>query len=285
MATTKFNNILLAGARRLKDARTDPTPNGDANARYTSVQLTEYANRSVRDYLVAKLVELGPDGFADKYPEYIKTSGVLTLAAGAVAKPADAIVVADLMLSDLSKTFSRIAQGRVANVKVGKDALIIPSATKPVFWEEGSNVNTLGILAGNVIARYIVTHQDILPSTAPVGNGNFNSASGGWVAATRTLSAPMNVAFVVGDVNKNVMFRSATVTYSGKIDSRTTPSDVVLSGYNLPAVDIAAPGVVQVIVSDQGPDPADLLLNDNWHSEIINRIVQYGLADAKANAA
>jgi hypothetical protein len=47
-------------------------------------------------------------------------------------------------------------------VRSGQDGIIVPSATRPVFWEEDGIVKTLGILDANVIGRYIKLHADIV---------------------------------------------------------------------------------------------------------------------------
>jgi hypothetical protein len=274
VSTLIFNSVLRAVARRLKAERTLATD--DAGA-YTSVLLTEYVNRAIKDLLIDKYLQLGDDRFRTLFPEYVKTSGALTLSGGVVAKPNDAFVITNLSTSG-GIEFKKLKQSQVEDVRRGTEMIIVPSASRPVFWEEAGNIYTLGVTSGDVVARYIQTPADITPSTVSAGNGNFNTATGAYTSATRTLVVSMNANFTASDINKTIIFRSATVTYLATIESCSAVNTVVLrAGNGLPAGDVAT--VAQVMVSDLQSE--DLKINPYFHADIINRAVAYGLMDAQ----
>ncbi len=287
MSTTKLNQIITDVARLLKHPITLATDDTDLTGNaspYTSTLLTRYVNNAVRDLLLENYRSYGDRAFMELFPEYVKTSGVLTLAAGVVQKPTDAFLVLNMKLSDNSVFFTRIKQSVVEDIRSGKEKLIVPSATSPVFWDEAGSIYTLGLLAGDVVMRYIVTHQDILPITVVASHGNWlTGANGAYTAATRLLAGTMNSNFAAADKNKFVMFRTATDTYCGRIESRVSNSSVVVIGDNLPAGNIVAGSVLAIIVSDVEPDSSDLKINQYWHKEIIKRAVDAAMQDAKNN--
>jgi hypothetical protein len=285
MATVKFNTILIDVAQRLKSPRAYATDNVDVNGNtstYSSSMLAKHINRAIRDLLLDKYNTLGEIGFAEMFPEYIKTSGALTLAAGLAAKPVDAFIVTGLRLSDDTVKFDRIKPVMVEDIKTSREKQIIPSATRPVFWDEHGSINTLGLLSGSVIMRYIITHEDIVPVSSVATTGKWNTSNdGAFTFATRLLAGTMSTVFSALDVNKRVMFRTSANTYAGRIESYVSASSVVVIGDNLPSGNIVAGNVLQIIVSDVEPDSSDLKINNNFFAEIINRAVQYALADAK----
>ena len=272
MATTKFNLIITDTAQILKATRANATL--DAGS-YTSAMLARYANRAIREFLIEKLVTLTPFQFAEAYPEYVKESGALTLAGGVVAKPTDAIYILDVRQT--TTRFSRIQQKDVESIITGINRIMVPSATKPFFWEDGGNINTLGVTSGNITARYIVVHQDISPITGSTSSGTSNSGSGTWVSSTRTLTCAMDRSFSSNDINKLIAFGGTTVGYIGIIESVTNGTTVVLRGDGLPGN--FSPS--KVLLSDTTPDSNDLKLNEYWHPEIVQRCVGMALADAK----
>ena len=272
MATTKFNNIILDTARILKAARTLAT---DDAGSYTSALLTRYANRSIRKFLIERIQQLMPFQFAEAFPEYVKESGALTLTAGLTAKPTDAIYILEVRQG--STRFSRVQQKDVESLVTGINRTMVPSATKPFFWEDGGNINTLGVTSGNITARYIVVHQDISPITGSTSSGTSNSGSGTWVSSTRTLTCAMDRSFSSNDINKLIAFGGTTVGYIGIIESVTNGTTVVLRGDGLPGN--FSPS--KVLLSDTTPDSNDLKLNEYWHPEMVQRCVQMALADAK----
>lgn len=288
MATTKFNANIIEAARRLKSARTSAGPSEDSTKKYSSALLTQYENRAVRDLLKELYEALGDKGFGDVVPEYIATSPALTLASGIVAKPADAWHITDLLKSDRTVKFHKIPSLEVENVRSGQDGLIVPSATRPVFWEEGPNIYTLGLTTGDVIARYVKTHQDITVITDAAGNGTIYTTAANltWTAATKTVAIAAISIFSSADVNKLLIFRTSSIVYIGTIQSVTevggTTTNLVLSGDGLPAGNIAAPNIIELVMSDVGPGATDLKLADNHFGNIIDRMVAFGLADAKA---
>lgn len=282
MATTKFNNNILLAARRLKDRRTDASVNGDTGQRYSSALLTNYQNKAIKELLREKFAEIGAAEFMRAFPELVKTSGVLTLTAGVVAKPSDAFLVIDLDSSDYAVHFDVLEQSEVQRVRSGADPLKAPSATLPVFWDENGSINTLGLTTGSVVARYIVKPDDLAVITSAAGNGKKNSANGQYTTATKLLQATMSTGFASGDENRVVMFydNAAGKVYYGTIASVKDADEVYLSGDGLPAADIAA-GNVTIVLMEQLQD-ADVKLNALWFGNIVDRMVQYGLADAQA---
>jgi len=280
MATTNFNIIVLNLARLLKTPRLLAT---DDVQPYTSAYLTQKVNEAVRDFLKEKFLEYGPERFETMFPEYVKESGALTNN-GMVIKPVDAFLVLGVRNAGLpSVSFYPVPPNDIEDVKAGTNRMIVPSATKPVFWEENGVIVTAGIASGSAYVRYISTPTDIVPITTAVGSGFWSTAAGAYTAATRTLTATMSRAFVNGDVNKLIAFGTATATYGGRIESRTDDSTVVLAGENLPTGNILAASVLNVIVLETDPDAADLKLKKYWHGEILSRAYQQALTDARLN--
>ena len=193
------------------------------------------------------------------------------------------VVDYDIWATYSATFFEKLKQKEVEDIRSGYDGLTKPSSTRPVFWEENGYIYTLGITTGNVVARYIVTHQDVTPVTSAVGNGNWATiTSGAWNAATRALTTTMNTSFAATDVGKKIMFRSTTVTYFGIIERFVSTTSVIIRGDGLPGSDI--PGTVaEVVVSDIDPDSSDLKLNQYWCAQVINRAVTYALQDSKSN--
>jgi hypothetical protein len=285
MATSVLNSLILKASRMVQEMRTSAAATDDTDRRWKSENWTDYVNRALRDYLQEKLQELGLKEFMKMYPEYVKPSGVLTLVSGSVAKPTDALIVVDLVKSDLSVYFERLDPTEVESVRTGANPLYVPSATAPVFWEEDGKIKTLGQISGNVIAKYIATPIDLVVITAAAGNGKRNTFSGQYTHATRLLQGTMNVPFAAGDENRKIMFydNSAGKVYYGRIasvkDSDEVYVDEVVPGAGgLPAADIAA-GNVTMIMMEQVSDP-DIALKNFWHGELLNRIIQYAMADS-----
>jgi hypothetical protein len=391
MPTTRFNANIIEAAARLQAARTSAGVDGDigAAAKWNSALLTRYQNRAIRDLLKETLQSAGPRGFAEAIPEYMKTSSVLTLIGGIVAKPLDSFFIVELSRSDHSINFYRIPQDQIETVRSGLNANIVPSATHPVFWEESGNIYTLGLpasvlgaghiytdsafviwtastktlsfsLAGaacgytsadvgkpvmfrtaaltyigkiesvtlgdpvlvvlsgdglpvgniaapnikdvistdlalgniDVVARYVKTHQDITVSTLALDNGRYytTAADVAYTAATKTLlitAAFPAGGWVAGDAGRDLVFRTATIVYKGKIVSVSplgAPErlSIVLSGDGLPSVDVAAPNITGVFTPNISNDDADLKLAQNWDGAIIDKMVAFARADAKA---
>jgi hypothetical protein len=287
MATVVLDSLILAAARKLKDQRTSAGPGDDTGHVYNSALLTEYANRAVRDFLKDAYKTLGRDGFPELFPEYIKQSGTLTLSSGAVAKPADAFFIVDLVVSDLSLKFDPLPQSKVPQVQVGDAGLDNASATHPKFWEEAGYIKTLGVTTGNVIARYIKKHSDLVVVTDAVGNGIIYTTAANltWTAATKLLTIASTTGLLdSGDLNKLILFRTSTVVYVGRISAVSEAGGstlVTLTGDGLPAGNISPSNIVEFVISDLWPDDSDLVLNQNWHGEILDRMVGMGEQDAE----
>lgn len=284
MATTRFNANILEAARRLKDQRTSAGTSEDSSKRYKSAVLSAYQNRAVRDIIRETYEALG-EAFGDVIPEQVKTSGTLSLTAGVVAKPSDAWYALDLVKSDRTVKFWKLPHRQVEDVLTGSDGLIVPSATRPVFWEEGQNVKTNGLTSGNVIMKYVRAHQDISVITSATGNGTIYTTANDltWTAATKTLTVALQAGLLTSaDVNKLLMFRTSGIVYVGRIESVSGDLDVVLFGDGLPAGNIAVPNIIEFVVSDLQPDGNDLTLNAEFDGEIVDRMIEFGLKDAQA---
>lgn len=283
MATTKLNKVILAAARRLKDGRVYAT---DAGKRFSSAVLTGYANDAVRQFVLDMYNTLGEEErFEEMFPELVKTSGVLVLAGGAVAMPSDALYMTDLSTENYAVRFTKLSQDLVDMVRAGRDKLIVPIASKPVFWQEGNSIKTLGVTSGNVIGRYIIMPTDVSPIVGVAGAGNKNTATGSYVAATRTLTVTMTSALsAVNDVNKIVVLYSTGTTsvYVGRISSVTTvgPANavMVLDGDGLPQVNLTA-NVSVVLIVDYEAFQSDIVLKEIWLPQIVDRMVALGGKD------
>ena len=195
------------------------------------------------------------------------------------------------LVSELSAWFSKLPAGKVDAVRTGRERLIVPTAERPVFYEEGSNIKTLGILDGSVLARYVKTHQDITVSVAAAGNGRIyaTAAQITWTAATRTLKILADATgYVQADLGKLIVFRTSAIVYSGKLETLTidltaSPDKVemILASGNLPAGNIVPSSVIEVLCIDSLPDSVDLNINPNFYGNIVDRMVAFGLQDAK----
>jgi hypothetical protein len=272
MATVKFNSIVTELFTRLKDPITVANANGVV---YSNTLVCYHLNRAIRDFLIEKIVSLKKD-FSEVFPEYVKIGSQIALTSGIVAKPSDCFTVLDLTASGVK--FTKVDQFRVDNIINGFDPVIVPSSSKPIFWEEGFNIKTYGLTTGNVIPRYIVLHTDISPIVSVIGN--WNTASGSYVAATQTLSAVTYYSLGAANINNPIMFRSATASYQGIVASSPSNGSVILRGDGLPTTDIAT--VLQVIMSTTVPDSSDLYLSPYWYGEIVEKTIQYILQDTQS---
>lgn len=280
MATPILNGVILQASRRVQEYRTSAAATDDTGRRWTSANWTDYANNALRDLLLDKLQKLGPAAFAAAFPEYVKNSGTIVLVSGEVAMPDGALAVLELKDAANAFTFFPVPQSQVYTVQSGRDKMIVPSSTYPVFWTESGVIKTLGVTAGNVVARYIYAPSDLAVITTADGNGKKNSANGSWTAATNRLTIAMAGNFVSGqDENRLVMFydNNAGKVYYGRIASIGGTGYCTLTGDGLPTSNIAA-GDVTIALMEQLSDP-DILLNRMWHGELIERMVKYALSD------
>jgi len=295
MATTLFNLNILAAARKRLDKRSSAGPGDDTGHVYSSGLWSEYQNRAVRDILKLLYDSVGEKDFGNIIPEYMVTSGSLSLVGGVFAKPADCWHVVDLVKSDLSVKFHKLKSSEVEDVRAGQNGVIVPTATRPVFWEEGPNIYTLGLTSATVIARYIKTHQDIVVSVAPIDAGHkyLTAANIEYVAATKTLRITDTLpagGWVAADANRDLVFYTASQVYKGRIVSVTLDSgpdhiDIVITGDGIPATNISASNILAVVTpAISGSDDADLKLNGNFFGDLIDRMAAFALEDSKNQA-
>ncbi|GEM_PF-6769254 len=283
MATTRFNNNILLAARRLQDVRTDPSPTGDSGRRHKSALLQDYQNRAIREIIFDAYKSLGR-GFGSMIPEYVRTSGILTVSGAQATRPADSWIVTELIDSAKTLKFVPISDDEVFDVTVGKRTLIVPSNSRPCFYQEGDKVVILPSSTSitGVIARYIRVHQDIVVNTSLSTDGNYLlTAPAAWTAATRQLTATMGFPFAIADINKLIMFKNAGIVYSGRIEAWISAVIVTVIGDGLPTGNLAA--VDTVLVGDNSPDASDLILKATWDSVIVDKMVQYATLDAVRN--
>ena len=288
MATSLFNGLIITASQRLKDARTDPTVNGDIGRRYSSSLLQKYANQAVRDLLLAQL-NASSDKFSADFSDYVKPGNQLALTQtttggvtyGIVPTPAEAFLVISLQTTAGVK-FRHLKATEIQDVKLGVDGLIVPSATNPVFWEENGSIWTLGVVTGNVIPRYVRTHQDITVSTSAAGAGKKNSGNGSYAAASQTLTIAMTGNFVQGtDENDRIMFwdNAASKVYYARIGSIPSTGACTLLGDGLPTVDIAAGNITICMMATN--DITDLILDQSWFEQVLDGMLKYAMIDAK----
>ena len=231
---------------------------------------------------------IGKDAFVKLFPEYVKESGTLVLSGGKVAKPTDAFLVIDLMMTDLSLYFDPLDEKKIAQVKVSDAGLDNASATHPKFWDDNGYINTLGVTSGNVTARYITTPPDLSVITAAANSGTAYTTAANltYTASTRLITDTGGLHIFDTNIptNQVILFWTASTVYSGRVSSyhSTVGGDmqIYLSGENLPASDIVAPNLLGFAITGSGPDSNDLTLNPLWHGEIIERMAAMGEKDS-----
>ncbi|GEM_PF-4775187 len=278
--TEVFNTWVRDVARRLQEpmAADDGYLTG-THQRYSAVLVAGYVNGAIRDVVRLKLLEYG-DQFPDKMPEVLKASGPLTVTNGALLRPVDCLVV--LGVTSGSLFYRRLPGRSIAAALSGLDPALTGSATEPVFYEEGRYLYTLGKTDGDVVLHYIIKHQDIVISTAASGNGKwYTGANGAYTLATKKITGTFSTVLAAGDVGKNIMFRSATKVHHARISSFIDATNVTVAGSDLPAGNIAAGSVIQMLVSDISPETTDLQLSEHWKTEVEELAVQKGILDAR----
>jgi hypothetical protein len=279
MATTRFNNNILAAARRMKDVRATANASDDTGKRYTTAIWTEYQNRAIKD-LILETYLAGPKQFPDVMPEIVKTSANITITAGVGDFPSDAWLFIDLAKNDYSVYIHKIF-GDVTAVLAARHGTIVPSATEPYFYEELRKLYVLPSAAYTVKGRYILTPAEIVVVTSS-GNGNYSTADGNYTASTKTLVVTMNSAFVTADTGKHIiiMDNGTFKVHFAHIASVTNGTTVVLEGDGAPTTDMSADA--HVLVADTNPTTDDIRVSSIWDSNIVDRMVAYALQDAKA---
>jgi hypothetical protein len=93
---------------------------------------------------------------------------------------------------------------------------------------------TQGMVGDLVSEAYRRDTTAVLSTTGKYGT------TGVFTAATNTLVATMSSDLVSADIGNMIIMRTGTTVYIGTIVSRTNATTVVLSGDNLPAVNVAA---------------------------------------------
>lgn len=276
-ATVRFNANILAVARRLQDTRTYPTSAGDSERRYAAAILAEYQNKAIKDIIADMYNKVGPM-FPMVLPECVKVSGTISLASGVGSFPSDAWRFLEVATSDFSVYMHELLDDVIA-VKSGRHGTIVPSATEPVWYQEGRKLYILPTSIASVAGRYIISPTDILALTS-VSGGLYNLANGAYTYATKTLVVTMNSAFTVDDVGRTVTMKidSTGYVHIGRIGAFTNGTTVVLEGINLPGTDVT---VNQVHAPDTNADATDVILSSVWDPEIQDRMAMYALADAK----
>lgn len=280
MATPRFNANILTAAARLQDRRTDPTSAGDAGMTFISSRLAGYQNEAIRDMVLEMYKSLGSK-IVDVIPELVKESSVLTLVGGEVAKPSDAWMFLDLRTDDELIVFTKLTK-EIGRVKAGKT--ILNPDDDPVFWESDGKLFVLPVdyAGAEVLGYYVVTPEDIEPSTVSAGAGGANGTGGSYVAATKTLTCTVTPIFSASMVGKKVVFAdAANNVYVGRIVEVTSGTVVVLSGDFLPAGNVGTLTVIVMAETGSG----DVKLDPVWDGEIVRRMIDKANQDVKATVA
>ena len=155
--------------------------------------------------------------------------------------------------------------------------MLVPTLDEPVWWQEWGSVLFRPSLSAEVLSmRYIRRHIDLVVLDSPATSGKINLAPGTFTAATKTLTAAMNVAFTSADINKPFSFYDGAIVYDGYILSVTGATVIIAGGDALPSLNKA---VVTILVSDSSP--GDVLLPDIYDPRIVAAMVETALSDTK----
>lgn len=114
-------------------------------------------------------------------------------------------------------------------------------------------------LAQGLVADVVA--ESYLTDLTPVFDNTFKTGSSGmsYVAATKTLTATMSVAFASTDVGKWVSFHDASNEGgAGTIATYVSATVVTLAGDNLPAADIATVTSIHVVPTTPSGDTLDV---------------------------
>jgi hypothetical protein len=106
----------------------------------------------------------------------------------------------------------------------------------------------------------LMKNEYITPQVVVVDNaGDYNTGSGTYTFATRTLAATMHTGWVASDVGKFITFRSGDDIYSGYIYQVLTAGSVVMAaGMNMPTGNLATVENILMIHSVPDTDEIDI---------------------------
>lgn len=146
MASPRFDRNCILIANRLHDPRTavsgDPL---ESSMRYPIALLVKYQNFAIRDVIRDLYKQYGPKNFDKIMPEMQSESGDITLASGlgdfSVSQP-DCWIVLEVSKNDYSWYATRIDMDTL-KVKAGRDPMLTPSLTHPVFYQLGTKIQVL----------------------------------------------------------------------------------------------------------------------------------------------
>jgi hypothetical protein len=166
MEFSRFDANIITAAIRLHDPRT--TAHLDSNEttlRYSETALVKYQNVAIRDTIKDVYLNHTPD-FDSIMPEMTSESADIAVNSGIIIVPSDCWIVLECAKSDYTWYARRIARNTM-KVKAGRDALLIASASKPLFYQTGRTVVVLPLTITSVNARLWYIQQ---PSDMTAGN-------------------------------------------------------------------------------------------------------------------
>jgi len=159
MATPRFNQNIIEASRRVQDPRTVASEADTPNHTYTAQMWQDWENLVLRQFVIEKSDATGA-AFQHLFPELIKSSNSLAIASGMVQTPPDAFRVLQVLKDDLSRIFDRGTPEELAALQTGREIVFDGEGR---FFQEGTNILLFPAnLTGGVIAKYILTHTDIV---------------------------------------------------------------------------------------------------------------------------
>ena len=157
----RFGANIITAARRLHDYRAVAESSGDGALRYTSDLLRQYQNMAIKD-LIRETYVAARDQVDKILPEMVSESADITLSGGGVGTlPTGVWIVLEAAKSDYSIYYQKIDQNPL-KVRANRDALMVPSATKPFWYQIGT---TIQILPTNVTGPIHVWALSVPPDT------------------------------------------------------------------------------------------------------------------------
>jgi hypothetical protein len=166
--TPKFNSLIIEASHKLHDPRTDPSVGGDATADvYSSVLLSSYANRAIRDLIMYEVAAGDPNKMLNQMPEYVRTSAPIAVGAAAVPRPTDCWIVADMYIVGSKVRFFPVPPEEVVDAITGRNPIVVYTDKRPGFYMEGTDVKIVPITTTivEVVLRYLVTPPDVVVDT------------------------------------------------------------------------------------------------------------------------
>jgi hypothetical protein len=165
MASPRFDANIVTAAKRLHDNRATAHLADESAMRYTEALLVAYQNQAIRDTIRDTYLQHG-DRFDRIMPEMSSESTDVTLTSGVGNVPTDCWIVLEAAKSDYSIYYTRIDVNPL-KVKANRDALMLPSNSRPVFYQAGRTIVVLPTtVTGPARLWYIQQPQDMTVANA-----------------------------------------------------------------------------------------------------------------------